>query len=92
MEADAWLMVLYHRSNGKVSTFRASTVPNRGGVASCANRLNGLGGDLANTLPTGCYRLGGGTHHGSGGDVPTVLRLWTGPLLRDLERQHPIDL
>jgi hypothetical protein len=41
--------------------------------------LNGLGGDLANMLPTGCYQLCVGTHHGSGGDVPTVLRLGTGP-------------
>ena len=72
------VIVVYHRTQRKVSVFRASTVPNRGGVASCANLLNGRGGTLANMLPTGCYQLCVGTHHGST-TVPTVLRLGSGP-------------
>ena len=72
------VVVVYHRTQRKVSVFRASTVPNRGGVASCANLLNGRGGTLANMLPTGCYQLCVGTHHGSA-TIPTVLRLGSGP-------------
>lgn len=71
------ILAVYHRASGTISAFRASTVPNRGGVASCANRLNGFGGLLANCLPTGCYELCVGTHYGSR-QVPTVLRLGTG--------------
>ncbi len=71
------VIAVYHRDDGKISAFRASTVPNRGGVASCANLLNGHGGSLANALPTGCYRLCVGTHFGSV-TVPTVLRLGSG--------------
>ena len=72
------VVAVYHRNERELSAFRASTVPNRGGVASCANRLNGLGGSLANMLPTGCYQLCVGTHFGSQ-QVPTVLRLGKGP-------------
>ena len=73
------VMAVYHRPSGRISAFRASTVPNRGGVASCANLLNGHGGTLANMLPTGCYELCVGTHFGSV-TVPTVLRLGNGPV------------
>ncbi|SDF48365.1 Trypsin-like peptidase domain-containing protein [Limimaricola pyoseonensis] len=72
------VLVVYHRNEQLVSAFRASTVPNRGGVASCANRLNGHGGVLANLLPTGCYELCVGTHFGTTRSIPTVLRLGTG--------------
>jgi hypothetical protein len=73
------VMAVYHRTEGKVSAFRASTVPNRGGVAACANLLNGHGGRLANLLPTGCYELCVGTHFGKKTTIPTVLRLGRGP-------------
>ena len=80
------LIAVYHRTQRKVSVFRASTVPNRGGVASCANRLNGFGGDLANMLPTGCYRLCVGTHFGSA-TIPTVLR-WDRPARYRIGSHH----
>lgn len=72
------VVAVYHRNSGSVSAFLGSTVPNRGGVASCANKLNGHGGSFANLLPVGCYELCVGTHYGSA-TVPTVLRLGTGP-------------
>lgn len=72
------LTAVWHRNEGLVSVFRASTVPNRGGVASAYNLYNGYGGTAANMLPTGCYRLCVGTHYGSA-TIPTVLRLGSGP-------------
>ncbi len=73
------VIAVYHRDDRQVSAFLGSTVPNRGGVASCANLLNGHGGRHANLLPVGCYELCVGTHHGTSATVPTVLRLGTGP-------------
>jgi V8-like Glu-specific endopeptidase/GH24 family phage-related lysozyme (muramidase) len=72
------LLCVYQKHPAKLSVYLGSTVPNRGGVASCANLLNGFGGTLANLLPTGCYEYCVGTHRGSA-EVPTVLRLGDGP-------------
>ena len=64
---------------GRISAFKASTVPNRGGVAGQYNKFHGFGGHAANMLSTGCYELAVGTHNGEIRSVPNVLRLGTGP-------------
>src|SRR5262249_21785874 len=43
----------------QLSAFIGSTVPCRQAICSYAN-----GGARSNMLPTGCYRVQGGTHHG----------------------------
>ncbi len=70
---------VFDRSQGRLSVFMASTVPNRGGIAGQYNKFHGLSPDAenANMLPTGCYELCVGTHNGSH-VVPNVLRLGTG--------------
>ncbi len=76
------LIAVWHSDKGTLSVFKGSTVPNRGGVASACNRYNGYGGVNANLLPTGCYELCVGTHYGSH-EIPTILRLGTGPSTSD---------
>lgn len=78
-------ILVYDRQFRRLSAFKASTVPNRGGVASQFNLYHGYGGDNANMLPTGCYELCVGTHEGST-TVPNVLRLGTGPTISEALR------
>lgn len=79
------VIMVYKKVSQTLSAFRASTVPNRGGIAAQYNKENGYGGYAANMLPTGCYELCVGTHYGSM-TVPNVLRLGTGPTVGDALR------
>jgi predicted chitinase len=65
-----------NRSTGKISAFRASTVPNVKFMTNYFMWNNGLGGNSntgANMLPTGCYVYRMGAH--GGGRIYPALRL-----------------
>ncbi len=74
------LIGVYDTSTKRLSAYRASTVPNAGGVLGYYEFRN-FGGRriMANLLPAGCYEMCVGTHHGQALTVQGVLRLGNGP-------------
>lgn len=70
---------VYDTGTRKLSAYTGSTVCNAGGVVACYNFYNGFAREKqGNILPTGCYEMCVGTHHGSV-TVPGVFRLGSGP-------------
>ena len=67
------------RTNGTLSAFPASTVPNAFYVHKCFAQAQAgvpIGNLTGNILPTGCYTYALGTHKkGQKGEIPGVLRL-----------------
>ncbi len=66
----------FNRTTGKISAFRASTVPNVDFMTNYFKWNNGLGGNSstgANMMPTGCYVYRMGAH--GGGRIYPALRL-----------------
>ena len=73
-----------NRTTGKISAFRASTVPNADFMTNYFKWNNGLGGNSstgANMLPTGCYVYRMGAH--GGGRIYPALRLTDGDRLAE---------
>lgn len=70
------VMGVLNRDTGRMSVYKASTVPNASAVLGCF-RLAQAGKDLTgNVLPTGCYTYTFGTHKaGQDGEIRGVLRL-----------------
>ena len=78
------LIGVFNSDTRKISLYLGSTVPRRTGMLKFYNRENfGASGQNCNMLPTGCYELCVGTHGGSAGPVPFVLRLGDGPTSAD---------
>jgi hypothetical protein len=78
------LIGLFDSDSRRISLYLGSTVPRRTGMLKFYNRENfGADGQNCNMLPTGCWELCVGTHGGTAGPVPFVLRLGDGPTAAD---------